>query len=90
MKLPNFESLEEKRDDLASAYAFAIGPVGFINGFNEALTLRDEMWASKVGKLIEAMKQIEGYFCACSDDGEIIPQVVAESALAEFYGENGK
>lgn len=40
------------RDDLASAYEFVTGPVGFRNGFDAALAFRDD----RVRKLVEAME----------------------------------
>jgi hypothetical protein len=38
----------------------------------------------KADALAEALEQIADYFCACSIDDEIIPQVVAREALKAY------
>lgn len=35
----------------------------------------------------EALESIEAFFCACSIDDEIIPQVVAREVLAKYKGD---
>jgi hypothetical protein len=35
-----------------------------------------------IGEQQTEVKRISDYFCACSDDGEIVPQVVAHNTLA--------
>lgn len=35
-------------------------------------------------KAVDALKKIEQYFCACSVDDEIIPQVVAREVLKDL------
>lgn len=42
----------------------------------------------RASKLVEALKQISEYFCACSIDDEIIPQKVAREAITDY--ETGK
>jgi hypothetical protein len=40
-------------------------------------------------RLVAALEKIEAYFCACSIEDEIIPQVVAREALAQHRKEKG-
>lgn len=46
----------------------------------ETMRVRDTLRA-KLDTAVEALEKIEAYFCACSDDGEIVPQIEAREAL---------
>lgn len=95
MKLPAFESLDEKRDELAFQWVKkddgSLGhcPDCYKSGFNAGVIERDKQWQSKVSKLIEALSwyarhNIKVTKTECGT-GEMHP--LAESALAEFYGD---
>lgn len=96
MKLPAFESLDEKMEIATELHYKTTSHVptvwavtNFKSGFNAGVIERDKQWQSKVSKLIEALSwyarhNIKVTKTECGT-GEMHP--LAESALAEFYGD---
>lgn len=90
MKLPAFESLDEKRDDLAEQYhgneRGNWGP-DFVSGFNAGVIERDKQWQSKVSKLIKALSWYARHDVKVTktECGTGVLHPLAKSALAEFY-----
>lgn len=90
MKLPAFESLDEKRDELAMSKEIcadgAIRPKYCVNdfkfGFNAGVIERDLQWQSKVSKLVEALE-----YMTLKDVDDVSKIAVAEVTLKEFYEE---
>lgn len=97
MKLPAFESLDEKMNNELEAYRklnprHYIDDSDFTTGFSTAITLRDIQWHKKVEKLIQTLQEISKYKPVGMNVYDVAEGAVdsAKSALAEFYGENDK
>lgn len=60
-------------------------PNEFLNGVDQE-NARLRPLIESLAEAVEALEKIEAYFCACSIDDEIIPQVVAREALAKLQG----